>query len=42
MTFRSVVMAAPGKQLTLDALAPIVDQVLGIQFGNFAAYAAQP
>jgi uncharacterized protein YndB with AHSA1/START domain len=25
----------------LDGLAPIVDQVLGIQFGNFAAYAAQ-
>ncbi|HEU0224228.1 MAG TPA: hypothetical protein VFR29_02215 [Steroidobacteraceae bacterium] len=26
----------------LDALAPIVDQVLGIQFGAFAALAAQP
>ena len=24
-----------------DQLAPIVDQVLGIQFGNFAALAAQ-
>jgi uncharacterized protein YndB with AHSA1/START domain len=26
----------------LDKLAPIVDQVLGMQFGNFAAYASQP
>ena len=26
----------------LDQLAPIVDQVLGMQFGNFAALAAQP
>ena len=26
----------------LDQLAPIVDQVLGMQFGNFAAHAAQP
>lgn len=26
----------------LDQLAPIVDQVLGTQFGNFAAHAAQP
>lgn len=25
----------------LDALAPIVDQVLGMQFGNFAAHALQ-
>ena len=27
---------------TLDQLAPIVDRVLGLQFGNFAALAAQP
>ena len=26
----------------LDQLAPIVDQILGLQFGNFAALAAQP
>jgi hypothetical protein len=26
----------------LDQLAPIVDQVLGQQFGSFAALAAQP
>lgn len=26
----------------LDQLAPIVDQVLGLQFGNFAALAGQP
>ncbi len=26
----------------LDGLAPIVDQVLGQQFGNFAAHAGQP
>ncbi len=26
----------------LDQLAPVVDQVLGMQFGNFAALAAQP
>ncbi|MGE0029768.1 MAG: ATPase [Steroidobacteraceae bacterium] len=26
----------------LDQLAPIVDQVLGMQFGNFAALAGQP
>lgn len=25
----------------LDALAPIVDQILGLQFGNFAAHAAE-
>ena len=26
----------------LDGLAPIVDQVLGLQFGSFAKYAGQP
>jgi uncharacterized protein YndB with AHSA1/START domain len=26
----------------LDGLAPIVDKVIGLQFGNFAAHAAQP
>lgn len=26
----------------LDQLAPVVDQVLGMQFQNFAAHAAQP
>lgn len=26
----------------LDQLAPIVDQVLGMQFGNFAAHAGEP